>query len=290
MFVKQKAILTAVLAALLFVCFVNSSDAASITSLSAYATYDWGSGGYVDASLTTDADIYVIDWYIDDTYLKSTFHYHFPTRSVNVSVDTRTGEIKGVKYEIKAVAWLSENNNYVSDIETDTVRMFKPVWLYGVGERTGAWGYAEISKLYYNGTHIIMDSTIYAHNPSNNPKAKKPDDNPMRVAPWFWTQEYPAPDGRGEDERRDTKDPEVIEVGETSQSFTPGTLTDPDPETGERKPFDRFIGTLGEDDEVYIKGHAHLQVSDGGKVDDWEVDTQSQTITAAVTFTKDDGP
>ncbi len=87
MFMKQKSILiTAVLAALLCVSFVNSSDAASITSLSAYTTYDWGSGGYVDASLTTDADIYVIDWYIDDTYLKTTFHYHFPTRSVYVSV------------------------------------------------------------------------------------------------------------------------------------------------------------------------------------------------------------
>ena len=137
-----------------------------------------------------------------------------------------------------------------------------------------------------------MDAYIYAYNPTNNPKAKDPENYPLSVSPWFWTQKYPAPDGAPEDERRDTKKPiEFIELGEVSQTYYAGPLTDPDPVTCERKPFTRFVGTLGNDEEVYYKAHTHLQVSDGrNPTDDWEVDTQQQTDTAAVTFTGKDGP
>ena len=125
--------------------------------------------------------------------------------------------------------------------------------------------------------------------PTNNPKAKKPDDNPLTVGPWFWTQEYTAPDGNGGEERRSTKDLKIINVGKGSWS-EPGTLTDPDPRTGERKPFNRWVGSL-KGRKIYIKGHAHLQVwGTRTGADNWEIDTQSQTGTAAVEFTKDDGP
>ncbi len=160
--------------------------------------------------------------------------------------------------------------------------MVKPIWLYEVGPNTGARVSLEISRFYYDGSSIIMDSTIYARNPTDNP-------GEIIVSPWFWTQKYDAPDGRGEDEHRDTKPSEVIAVGETSQYFTPGPNTDPEEELGGGQPFHRNIGTLEKDKEVYYKAHAHLQV-DGGGVDSWEVDTQSQTVTAAVTFTWEDGP
>ena len=136
-----------------------------------------------------------------------------------------------------------------------------------------------------------MDSYAYAYNPKNNPKAKDPENNPLSVLPWFWTQKYPAPDGNAEDERRDTKPIEIIQVGKTSQYYYPGPNTDPDPVTGERKPFTRDVGTIEKGKPVYYKAHAHLQVFDNrGPADNWEVDTQHQTGTAAVTFTSDDGP
>ncbi len=279
------------IAILIAICFLSfgmiSSSQADITSLSADASPDWGYGGYVGASLTADEDIMYIDWYIDDKFVKTTMHSN-GTRSVYASLDTRTGEIKGVKYEVKAMVYFLYPNY---DTATDDVKVFKPVWLWQVGENTGAYGYAEISRFYYDGSQIIMDALIYAHNPTNNPKAQDPENYPLSVLPWFWTQKYPAPNGNAEDERRDTKSIEIIQLGKTSQTYNPGPLTDPDPVTGERKPFTRNVGTIRKDNPVYYKAHAHLQVFDGrNPADNWEVDTQHQTGTAAVTFTWKDGP
>lgn len=197
---------------------------------------------------------------------------------------TFDGNIKGKKYDVRAVVSFVES----SDAEgSDTFRVYKPIYLSRTGENTGAQGYAEISSFYYTGSHIIMSSYAYASNPTNNPEAKDPNNNTLRVAPWFWTQKYPAPDGAGGDERRDTKVPEDIEVGETSQYFYAG------PHTNEGLPFDRDIGTLGKGQKVYYKAHTHLHVftiQGNHKEDHWEVDTQQQTGTAAVTFTAADGP
>ena len=136
-----------------------------------------------------------------------------------------------------------------------------------------------------------MDSYIYARNPRNNPKAKDRDEYRLRVSPWFWTQKYTAPNGDFVvgSELRDTKPSELIDLGETSQNFNPGPYIDKENEDDEDVPFDREIGTLEKGEKHYYKAHAHLQV-DGGGVDNWEIDTQSQTGTAAVTFTSDDGP
>ena len=155
---------------------------------------------------------------------------------------------------------------------------------------TGAKGYVGISRFYYDGSHIIMDSYARAYNPSNNPKAGDLKKFPLTVLPWFRTHEYPAPDGNAADEHRDTKDSETIDLGEYSQYYYPGPLTDPDPVTDERKPFHRDVGDLT-GRKVYFNAHAHLQVyGTRTGTDDWEVDTQQQTGTAAVTFTWEDGP
>ena len=60
--------------------------------------------------------------------------------------------------------------------------------------------------------------------------------------------------------------------------------------TDERKPFHRDVGDLT-GRKVYFNAHAHLQVYGARtRIDNWEVDTQQQTDTAAVTFTEHDGP
>ena len=63
----QTIVIAAVIATLLLIG-VNNSEAASITSLSASAYTDYGSGGSVTASLSADADINYIDWYMKQTY------------------------------------------------------------------------------------------------------------------------------------------------------------------------------------------------------------------------------
>lgn len=279
---KPIGIAVAIICSLYLVGLVNHSDAASVTSMSVYSGDDWGSGTTVSVSLTTDEDILFIDWYIDDEHSFTSLHGN--TQSVYEYLGTFDGNIKGKKYDVRAVVSFVES----SDAEgSDTFRVYKPIYLSRTGENTGAQGYAEISSFYYTGSHIIMSSYAYASNPTNNPEAKDPNNNTLRVAPWFWTQKYPAPDGAGGDERRDTKVPEDIEVGETSQYFYAG------PHTNEGLPFDRDIGTLGKGQKVYYKAHTHLHVftiQGNHKEDHWEVDTQQQTGTAAVTFTAADGP
>lgn len=253
--------------------------------------YDYYNSGYFTFYIQTDRPFSYIFWFVDDV-LEGMSQGDGTQTDTYFSFSNLPGEIKGKKYKIEARAWPLEPGNFLIDTETYDFTVVTPVIREGYGPNTGAWGYVEISSFYYNGSHIIMSSSAYAYNPENNPEAKDPTDNPLRVSPWFRTQEFPAPDGAAGNEHRDTKDPEIIGVGETSDSYSPGPFTDPDPGSGGGAPFDRFVGNLG-DEEVYYNAHTHLMVSTTKgltKQDHWEVDTQEQTGTAAVTFTGTDGP
>lgn len=61
---KRFFVFTRILLASLSFVIVNSSNAASITSLSAYSYDDPRSGATVSASLTADEGIDYIDWYV----------------------------------------------------------------------------------------------------------------------------------------------------------------------------------------------------------------------------------
>ena len=290
----------AILCSLFMFGMVKSSLAIEIVDFPSN-TEDTSYNGYTYhmAYVKTDVPIYSVIWYIDDVIaysetLNSTtknasyFPCYDPTSSAKIP-----GSIKGKKYDIgvKVWEWDADDEEFRSTTASYTVRMFEPIYLYKRGEHTGAWGSVEISSFAYNGSHIVMSAYAHASNPSNNPKAGDRDKFPLTVLPWFWTQKYPAPDGNAEDELRSTKDSETIDLGESSQYHYPGTLTDPDPKTGKRKPFNRDVGTLEEGDAHYFKAHAHLQVYGARTLtDNWEVDTQQQTGTAAVTFTWEDGP
>ena len=269
----------------------QKSDAFEITYFYVYPDTDYGGGANATTYVNTDEDIVCVRWSVDDVYSHTT-HYGAGTRFAS-EIFRFTGHIKGNKHKITAEVWFWDGNNCVSDTDSYTFRVYKPIYLRQQGENTGARGYVEISSFYYDGSHIIMSSYAYARNPRNNPKAKDPDDNPLQVLAWFRTQEYPAPDGAAGKEHRDTKDPEIIKVGKVSKTYTPGPNTDPEEWAGGGAPFDREVGDLG-DRKVYYNAHTHLVVSTTKgrplQADHWEVDTREQTDTAAVTFTGADGP
>ena len=251
-------------AILLPLCFVlNSSDAASITSLSASPWEDNGDGANVNVTLGVDADIDAIDWYIDGTYEKTT--QHGPgTRWVYESFSQIPGSIKGEKHKVEAIVEFDEGT---IDTETDPFRVYKPVPSAdnGFGEKTGAFGYIEISSFYYDGSSVVMSSSVYAYNPSNNPKAKDPNDNPMNVTAWFRTKRYTGLNGREmRPEQRDTKPTATVKVSKAAY-FSPDGMV-----------VDRWVGTLGPDDVYFFDAHTHLVVSaiKGGQGGDhWEADT-----------------
>ncbi len=158
---------------LLLISIINQSDAASITSLSVYTSNDFGGGAYVDASLSADEDIYVIDWYIDNLKIKTTSHYYSPTRSVYENLSTRAGSPFGRTYTIKAVAWFSdaENNTFPSDTDSYSASVYSAPQ---TGTKTGSWTMAQMSAsmdVGWNGrTAEVIGSasvTSYSEEPIN---------------------------------------------------------------------------------------------------------------------------
>ncbi len=153
---------------LFLVGIVNQSDAASITSMSVYTSSDWGGGSaYVDASLSADENIYVIDWYIDNEKLKTTSHYQSPTKSVYENLSTLAGSPLGKIYTIKAVAWFSdaENNTFTSDTDSYSATVYTvPNIDEGYGVCTFSWGHAEVD-VGWNGhtAEVTAYGEVYNH-------------------------------------------------------------------------------------------------------------------------------
>lgn len=256
-------------------CLFGMNSQAEITSLSTSAYLDYGSGGALWASLTANKDIYVIDWYIDGSYIKTTDHYQSPTRSSgHVYLDTRTGGIKGVKYEVKAVAWFSdlENNTFISDTATADVTVLAPAIDSGLGPNSGFWGHAEVTRHYFNGTAFVMEASASATNPTN--KA-------LDASAWFRQQKFVTnQDGTAGGLMQIERDPHI----------------DADLEYVEVKAGDSFSdsvdsmvveinhgGEIGDGERVWLDAHTHLQVT-SAPTDDWEADTGVHL------FTKDDNP
>ena len=191
-----------------------------------------------------------------------------------------TGVPKGTKYNIAVLAMKEVNGSMLFNIDNYNLRVFKVTEARnnGTGKRTGASGYATIYRHYHNGEDIVMDSYAYAYNPRNNPKAKNPNDNPLRVNTWFRVIEYnEGPNGeaggaKNPEHGRDTKEEETIEVGNSSQTYNP----------------DHEIvgvhlnGLIEKDETLFYDAHTHLTVSTTlGLIweDHWEADTGVQKFT-----------
>lgn len=258
-------------------CFVINSHAASITSFSVYAGDDGGSGTTTSASLTADEDISFIDWHINDKYKFSSMHNN-GTRSVYVYLGMYSGDIKGKKYRIRAVVSFVES----SDEEASyTITVYKPKVTSGPGPKTGAYGYSEVSSLYFNGSSFVMSGSAWACNDTNET---------LRVTAWFRQQKYatdikddvPVAGGLDGDPRRDPpiNEPLVFVDLPSNQRFDDSVdsiLTE------------FSIGRLiGENETLFYDAHTHLQVFghiDGKHVEDnWEADSEVKE------FTKDDNP
>lgn len=262
MFRYKTLLIAAILAVFVLFCFIHNSEAASITSFSVYAGDDWGSGTTAYASLTADEEISFIDWHIDGKYKFSSEHGN-GTNSVYVYLGTFTGHIKGEKYSVRAVVSFVESSD---EEASDTFRVYKyiPSPSNGIGSKTGANGYADVSRFYYDGSSVVMSASAYA---SNN------TDKDLKVAVWFRTKEYTGLDGNeifGR-EKRDTKPTEDVDKGESSKSYSPDGFVN------------RAIGDIG-DDEYYFDAHTHLHVYTAKgphKEDHWEADTGVLKFTKA---------
>lgn len=151
-----------------------SSDAAEITSFSVYGGSDYGGGSFFSASLSADADIQFVDWWIkqtwpadeaDSEYEKLFTSSPYGGPNVYEYLGSFDGHIKIAEYSIKAVAWFSdaENNTFVSDTSTTTTSVYKPVYEGGY-KQSGIHGYSELTAHYFDGSSIVMDGYAWAYN------------------------------------------------------------------------------------------------------------------------------
>lgn len=276
---KSIGIAIAMIFSLCLAGIVNQSDAAS-ASLSVYASDDWGDGGYAYAYVTADENIDFIDWYINDdpNDPNSDYEYSFSTmhgnmKSVYEYLGSFTGHSKGSKYGVKAVVSFEESSD---EDATGTFRVFRPTpaWNNGTGGNTGASGYATIWGHYCDGSAIVMSASASAYNPFNNPEAKDPDDNPLKVEVWFRVIEYESLDGNAKhpEHGRDIKPVETIQVGESSEYYSPDSFI-VDVQLG---------GPIGRNQKLYYDSHTHLMVyttKGNHKEDHWEADTGVQEFT-----------
>ena len=152
----------------LFLFGIVNSHAAEITSLS---VENGASGCY--ASLTTDEDIWVINWYAKQTYPKSEadddyecVHVsgHPPdTTSVYVNIGYLEGHIKIAEYDIKAEAVFSVSR----DTAVTAVDVYGSIYDNEIKE-TGVYGRSYLLAHYFDGSAIIMEGGASAYNGTNN--------------------------------------------------------------------------------------------------------------------------
>lgn len=276
---------------------INSSQAIKIVEFRSYndthEEYDWGNP-YFTFYVQTDKPYDRLVWYVYDVDTEETRkvgsiggcgvetdHYF--------SISDLYGETKGKKYVIGVWALkkvkIGDRERMSFAIETYNFRVFKVTTSpnNGTGRRTGASGYAIIYRHYHNGQDIVMDSYARAYNPRNNPKAKDPNDNPLRVNAWFRVIEYTeGPDGEAGNAKqpehgRDIKPEEIVKVGGRSQYYSP-----------DHEIVGVHLGRLiKEGERLYYDAHTHLAVSTLKglhKEDHWEADTLPQK------FTHEDNP
>lgn len=155
----QTIAIAAVIASLLLIG-INSSEAASITSLSTYVGDDWGDGASVAAHLSTDEDIHFIDWHVDGEY-EFTSQHNRGTTWVNVDLGTFTGSLKGEKHSVMAVVQFWEFSDATG---TSDFTVYRPVenssWKHGV------YGQSVLYSQTYDGSYLSMSCSIQGYNPT----------------------------------------------------------------------------------------------------------------------------
>ena len=167
---KFKTIAIAAVIASLLLIGLNYSEAASITYLSVDSNTDYGGGSDFYASLSADENIYYINWYVKQTYpvdqadsdyeLVYTSMHLTGTKSVSVRLGLFDGHIKIAEYDIKADVTFEG----ASDSSTTTTSVYKPVFNPNGYQRTGVYGYSELTAHYFDGSSIVMDGYVSAYN------------------------------------------------------------------------------------------------------------------------------
>ena len=244
---KSIGIAVPIICSLCLIGLVHHSDAASVTSMSIYSGDDSGSGSTASVVLTTDEDILLIDWYIDDKYSFTSFHGN--TQSVYEYLGTFDGDIKGIKYDVRAVVSFVES----SDADgSSTFSVYKPKSIYG-HKRTGVYGSVTLSSHYHDGSGIVMVGSAYAYNGT---------DEDCKVSSFFRHTRMDA----GGFQKQDPEPvnnilpaPEDLPVG--------GFYSDSGDSSYLRFPVPG--GIIEEGDSYTLDAHVHLQVSGGGKTDVW---------------------
>lgn len=259
--------------------FINTSNAdIEIESLYVYSSLTWDGYFIMMVDVQTSEPYHGIDYYLDDTWIDRA--YGDGKRTVDFLWYDESdfwGSVKGTKHTLKLNVMQAAGNDIVF---TKTFKVYQPIVTSGYGttslekpRNTGAYGWAEVSAHYFNGTDFVMEASASFSNDS---------DVTLSAQAWFRQNEYILSDPVSgtltkSGEKRDTKAKLTYEPG-GYDSWSPNSWV-------VNYPLGRLILPK---ENFYYDAHTHLQVQtvDAGiqVQDDWEADTGIQT------FTDDDNP
>lgn len=125
--------------------------------------------------MQTNESYYHVDYYLDETWIGSGWGGSTRTDDFFWYDDEDVGgSVKGTKHKLKVVVYYHDENSNLYEIEdTVTFRVYKPVITSGYAptllekpNNTGAYGWAEVSAHYFNGTDFVMEAYAYFDNRS----------------------------------------------------------------------------------------------------------------------------
>lgn len=163
---KSLCIAVSMLCSVFLIFYVNSSEAASITSLGASAGDDWGEGGTISGHLGTDEDVDYINWYVNDAH-EYTSMLGNGTTWVNADLGAFTGSISGEMYTVRAVAhfWDEDSGEWLSDEDTYDVKVYRPE--SDASTQLDVSGSVYLHSIDYSVGYISPSVSAYAYNNGN---------------------------------------------------------------------------------------------------------------------------
>ena len=287
MFMNQKSILIVVITALLFVCFVNSSNTdfkfRIVEFPSDTEAYSYGGYPYHDAYLKTSEPYLWVEWWVNDKLIDIDWGDGVKKEAYFWPNDTTPGTIKGKKHKIEAFVaftdvedvdwdWLPWNWEYMWDVlrfmdsDSYTVRMFEPKVISGTKNPVGVpenklgkgiYGYVQLTRHYHKGRNIVVDGNLYAHNRTKVA---------VHAASWYRHTRFAIDDGRTLWTIEDTYPSGQLLSGKTYSNSGSSMISFPVETEG---------GNIGKDQRIKLNAHLHLQV--GGQV--WHEEDNAWTHT-----------
>lgn len=215
--------------------------------------YDNGNGASFLPRIETSEPYSSIDWTITGIRncrrLKQTTQGN-GDKTYDLPVFTLSGTIKGEGYKITATAKMPTDDGEFSATASYTVRVYQPKKISGTKyplgvpknkRGDGIYGYVQLNRHYHDGSNIVVDGNLYAHNRTKVT---------LNAASWYRHTQFAIDDGATLWTHQDPYPGKQLSPGETYDNSGSSSISYPVED-----------GDIGRDQRIRLNAHVHLQVA-----------------------------